>query len=191
MPASDCRASEMRRMSMPFRGCASSLWPLILLVAWAAFLASAPVTAEGSVPPTSYEEPNYLAGPEGPQLAPQHASANGGESNRSEPAEENGAERYAVAGFDFNRVATPYIISLWIIIVGLAKIGESTSRPGCGAKNARSASLTVVPKLFTRKLSTLPASSRISCNRASKPSTQSSRGDKQSRHWLSHPPFLP
>ena len=32
--------------------------------------------------------------------------------------------RYAVASFDFHHVATPYIISLWIIIVGLAKIGE-------------------------------------------------------------------
>lgn len=31
--------------------------------------------------------------------------------------------RYAVASFDFHHVATPYIISLWIIIVGLAKIG--------------------------------------------------------------------
>lgn len=33
--------------------------------------------------------------------------------------------RYSVASFDFGHVATPYIISLWIIIVGLAKIGES------------------------------------------------------------------
>lgn len=32
--------------------------------------------------------------------------------------------RYAVASFDFHHVATPYIISLWIIIVGLAKIGK-------------------------------------------------------------------
>lgn len=32
--------------------------------------------------------------------------------------------RYSVAAFDFNHVATPYIISLWIIIVGLAKIGK-------------------------------------------------------------------
>lgn len=34
------------------------------------------------------------------------------------------SERYQVASFDFNHVATPYIISLWIIIVGLAKIGK-------------------------------------------------------------------
>ena len=39
--------------------------------------------------------------------------------------EANGNKRYPVASFDFNHVATPYIISLWIIIVGLAKIGES------------------------------------------------------------------
>ncbi|KAH9399779.1 Sodium/hydrogen exchanger 1 [Tyrophagus putrescentiae] len=31
--------------------------------------------------------------------------------------------RYQVAKFDFEHVATPYIISMWIIIVGLAKIG--------------------------------------------------------------------
>jgi len=34
-------------------------------------------------------------------------------------------KRYQVAKFDFEHVSTPYIISLWIIIVGLAKIGES------------------------------------------------------------------
>lgn len=33
--------------------------------------------------------------------------------------------RYRVATFDFDHVSTPYIVSLWIIIVGLAKIGES------------------------------------------------------------------
>ncbi|RWS13221.1 sodium/hydrogen exchanger 3-like protein [Dinothrombium tinctorium] len=32
-------------------------------------------------------------------------------------------QRYHVAKFDFARIATPYIVSLWIIIVGLAKIG--------------------------------------------------------------------
>ena len=37
---------------------------------------------------------------------------------------EKQAMRYSVASFDFGHVATPYIISLWIIIVGLAKIGE-------------------------------------------------------------------
>jgi hypothetical protein len=35
------------------------------------------------------------------------------------------SHRYQVAKFDFENVSTPYIISLWIIIVGLAKIGES------------------------------------------------------------------
>lgn len=39
--------------------------------------------------------------------------------------EARSSKRYAVATFDFHHVATPYIISLWIIIVGLAKIGES------------------------------------------------------------------
>jgi hypothetical protein len=38
--------------------------------------------------------------------------------------ESKGTMRYAVATFDFHHVATPYIISLWIIIVGLAKIGK-------------------------------------------------------------------
>jgi hypothetical protein len=37
----------------------------------------------------------------------------------------NSVKRYQVAKFDFEHVSTPYIISLWIIIVGLAKIGES------------------------------------------------------------------
>lgn len=44
------------------------------------------------------------------------------------PEESRGSKRYAVATFDFHHVATPYIISLWIIIVGLAKIGESMDR---------------------------------------------------------------
>lgn len=39
-------------------------------------------------------------------------------------AESEEVKRYKVASFDFNHVATPYIISLWIIIVGLAKIGN-------------------------------------------------------------------
>lgn len=47
-----------------------------------------------------------------------HASAGHGTSESTEDL------RYAVASFDFHHVATPYIISLWIIIVGLAKIGE-------------------------------------------------------------------
>lgn len=37
----------------------------------------------------------------------------------------NSVKRYQVAKFDFEHVSTPYIISLWIIIVGLAKIGKS------------------------------------------------------------------
>ena len=40
--------------------------------------------------------------------------------------ESQSVKRYAVATFDFHHVATPYIISLWIIIVGLAKIGQSS-----------------------------------------------------------------
>lgn len=45
-------------------------------------------------------------------------------SNHREGANPVESLRYAVASFDFNHVATPYIISLWIIIVGLAKIGK-------------------------------------------------------------------
>ncbi|KAI1306501.1 Sodium/hydrogen exchanger 3 [Halotydeus destructor] len=51
---------------------------------------------------------------------------NGPNLSLPEPAdlvEEKKVERYHVFSFDFNNVATPYIISLWIIIVGLAKIG--------------------------------------------------------------------
>ena len=45
-------------------------------------------------------------------------------SNHGEAASSMESLRYSVASFDFNHVATPYIISLWIIIVGLAKIGK-------------------------------------------------------------------
>ncbi|XP_015784573.1 sodium/hydrogen exchanger 3-like isoform X1 [Tetranychus urticae] len=35
----------------------------------------------------------------------------------------NSTKRYAIAKFDFEKVSQPYIICLWIIIVGVAKIG--------------------------------------------------------------------
>lgn len=55
-------------------------------------------------------------------LTSNHASS---PSSSKHPAgHESKSERYQVASFDFNHVATPYIISLWIIIVGLAKIGK-------------------------------------------------------------------
>lgn len=36
------------------------------------------------------------------------------------------SKHYPTFRFDFNHVSTPYIISLWIIIVGFGKIGESS-----------------------------------------------------------------
>lgn len=53
-----------------------------------------------------------------------HSVTNGHNSNGDETVTEVKDLRYAVASFDFHHVATPYIISLWIIIVGLAKIGK-------------------------------------------------------------------
>lgn len=36
------------------------------------------------------------------------------------------SKHYPIFRFDFNHVSTPYIILLWIIIVGFGKIGESS-----------------------------------------------------------------
>lgn len=40
-----------------------------------------------------------------------------------EDTNKSSVKRFPVVAFDFHHVATPYIISLWIVIVGLAKIG--------------------------------------------------------------------
>jgi hypothetical protein len=66
--------------------------------------------------------------PKPPFESPVHdlnlSSSASSSSSHSTGHESKEGMRYAVASFDFNHVATPYIISLWIIIVGLAKIGE-------------------------------------------------------------------
>jgi len=41
-----------------------------------------------------------------------------------EPRHDKESKRYEIVKLDFERVTAPYIISLWIAIVGLAKIGK-------------------------------------------------------------------
>lgn len=49
------------------------------------------------------------------------ASASSGKQNSSVPEQR---KNFSVFVVDFSHVATPFIISLWIGIAGLAKIGE-------------------------------------------------------------------
>ena len=63
-----------------------------------------------------FDVPTYGSSPVGSHSSTGHPSGD-------ETVTEVKDLRYAVASFDFHHVATPYIISLWIIIVGLAKIG--------------------------------------------------------------------
>lgn len=64
--------------------------------------------------------------PKPPFESPTHDNLTSSSASQQHPSGHESKEgmRYPVASFDFNHVATPYIISLWIIIVGLAKIGE-------------------------------------------------------------------
>ena len=47
-----------------------------------------------------------------------------GSANSEHKESHNGTERYKILTFDFERVELPYVICLWILIVGLAKIGK-------------------------------------------------------------------
>lgn len=66
-----------------------------------------------------FDVPTYGSSPVGSHSSTGHSSTGNGDETVTEVKD----LRYAVASFDFHHVATPYIISLWIIIVGLAKIG--------------------------------------------------------------------
>lgn len=68
--------------------------------------------------------PTFGSSPVGSHSSIGHSSTgHSSTGNGDETVTEVKDLRYAVASFDFHHVATPYIISLWIIIVGLAKIG--------------------------------------------------------------------
>ena len=79
-------------------------------------------TNDLSIPPHDGEDNLYSSVNSPPRFfQPDAFAVNNFSSGGSEVHE---VKRYQVASFDFNHVATPYIISLWIIIVGLAKIGK-------------------------------------------------------------------
>ena len=46
--------------------------------------------------------------------------------NDEQSSSSSSSKHYPIFRFDFNHVSTPYIILLWIIIVGFGKIGESS-----------------------------------------------------------------
>lgn len=60
-----------------------------------------------------------------------HHSAGGGHAlspgHHGAGARDGTPKRFQVAKVDFHHVATPFIISVWIIIAGFAKIGASSS----------------------------------------------------------------
>ena len=92
---------------------------LLVLINVSVSDASGNVPNDLSIPPPDGEDNLYSSVNSPPRFFQPDAFA---ANNFSSEAHE--VKRYQVASFDFNHVATPYIISLWIIIVGLAKIGK-------------------------------------------------------------------
>jgi hypothetical protein len=79
------------------------------------------------------------------------------QTNRSRPE-----KQFDLAKFDFDHVSTPYVISLWIIIVGLAKIGMNIRSHYFRSTSASSR----LRLLFARRLSLLPVRSHLTvCTR--------------------------